>query len=344
METLIPEVVIEENNTEALVTQFMDDSDQHKAELLGVGDNIQDVFAGDSRLIKSKLEKLVPKGSPIEDNLVKMQKSLVKVNKEGIVGNFLGLFGDGDASNKLARMVARYKSSEKTIESIKKALEEGQSILQKDNVELKELKDFLISRLVFLKTNILILQSIIDQLKERLKDYEGDKEPAEKMLNTLLIRMIDFKTIEEATKQQAVSIEITHDNNIMLHESVKRVCNITLSLMFVTMSIQSAMGNQKRVMEATKATQEFASDLMVQNATSLENNLAETEELYTSPVLNIEKLKEAHTKLSTVVANSKNITQKNRTKLLSMIEEINKFSLNELSSCSAEAITYEDTQ
>jgi uncharacterized protein YaaN involved in tellurite resistance len=343
METLIPEVVIEENDTEALVAQFMNDSNQHKTELLDVGSNIQDVFASDSRLIKSKLEKLVPKGSPIEDNLVKMQKSLVKVNKEGIVGGFLGLFGDSDASKKLTRMVARYKSSEKTIESIKKALEEGQNILQKDNVELKELKDFLISRLIFLKTNILILQSIIDQLKEKLKDYEGDKEPAEKMLNTLLIRMVDFKTIEEATKQQAVSVEITHDNNIMLHESVKRVCNITLSLMFVTMSIQSAMGNQKRVMEATKATQEFASDLMVQNATSLESNMAETEELYTSPVLNIKRLKEAHTKLSTVIVNSKSITQRNRTKLLTMIEEINKFSLDELPSCSLGAITHEES-
>lgn len=337
METLIPEVV---NNTEALVAQFMNDSDQHRAELLDLGSTVQEVFADDSRLIKSKMETLVPKGSPIEDNLVKMQKSLVKINKDSITGKFFGLFGDGDASRKLARMVARYKSSEKTIESIKTALEEGQNILQVDNVELKSLKNFLMTRLVFLKTNILILQDVIDQLKERLKSYEGDKESAEKMLNTLLIRLVDFKTIEEATNQQAVSIEITHDNNMMLSESVKRVCNITLSLMFVTMSIQSSMGNQKRVIEATKATQEFASDLMVQNATSLETNMAETEELYTSPALNIEKLKEANKKLITVIANSKKITKKNRVKLLTMIEELNKFSLNELSTCSPEAITH----
>jgi uncharacterized protein YaaN involved in tellurite resistance len=341
MKTLIPEVVVEENDTKVLVEQFMANSDQHKAELLDLGSTVQDVFAGDSRLIKNKLENLVPKGSPIEDNLVKMQQSLVKVNKDSWTGSFFGLFGDGDASKKLARMVARYKSSEKTIESIKTALEEGQNILQIDNVELKGLKDFLMARSVFLKTNIITLQGVIDQLKERLKDYEGDKEPAEKMLNTLLIRMVDFKTIEEATKQQTTSIEITYDNNIMLHESVKRVCNITLSLMFVTMSIQSVMGNQKRVIEATKATQEFASDLMVQNATSLETNMAETEDLYVSPVLNIEKLREANRKLNTVVANSKEITKKNRTKLLNMIEKINRFSLNELSS---EAITYGEGQ
>lgn len=344
METLIPEIVVEENDTKGLVEQFMANSDQHRAELLDIGSTIHDVFAGDSRLIKSKLETLVPKRSPLEDNLINMQKSLVKVNKDSLTGRFFGLFGEGDAFKKLARMVARYKSSEKTIENIKEALEEGQNILQADNIELKRLKDFLIARLIFLKTNILTLQDVIDHMRESLENYEGDKEPVEKMLNTLMIRMVDFRTIEEATKQQAVSIEITHDNNMMLHESVKRVCNITLSLMFVTMSIQSAMGNQKRVIEATRATQEFASDLMVQNATSLEINMAETEDLYVSPVLNIEKLRLANKKLTTVVADSKKITKKNRTKLLTMIEEINKFSLNELSACSPAAITHAQGQ
>ena len=65
----------------------------------------------------------------------------------------------------------------------------------------------------------------------------------------------------------------------------------------VGLAIQTALARQRRVLEATQRTREFLADLIVANASTIKQHTAEIGDIYTNPVIAIEKIEQAHNDL-----------------------------------------------
>ena len=320
-------LAVTESTVDNVIQNFLnDDSSQYKKELLDIGNLARTEFNNNSLLMKTKLGELLQNddGAFIEKNLVKMNVTLSKINPAGNVQITIirKIFGEGNSTKRLAKIVSKYNSAEKTIEIISEALHKGQTTLWNNNKELQHLEKALKDQAGFVECNIQLLQTAVNALQKKVISQPDNKE-IDLMLNNLLIKLQDFKIMQEVTAQSIISIQISYCNNELLSQSVDRVCDITLQLMYSSLSIKAALENQKKVLEAVKSTKEFASNLLLQNAETLEKTVEQTNSIYSDPLLDIDKLKEAHKKLVGIIENSIDITGKNRTKLLSTIKELN---------------------
>ena len=92
-------------------------------------------------------------------------------------------------------------------------------------------------------------------------------------------------------------IEMTRQNNRRLAESVKRSITMAGNLVMVGLSIQMALARQSRVLEATRRTREFLGEMLASNAAAIARHTKEIGDLYTSPVIAIDKITQAHNAL-----------------------------------------------
>ena len=72
---------------------------------------------------------------------------------------------------------------------------------------------------------------------------------------------------------------------------------VATNLVTVGLAIQSALVRQKKVMQATLRTRKFLGDLVVANGEAIRMHTIEIGDLYTSPVIAIEKIVQAHDEL-----------------------------------------------
>jgi len=323
--------IVEENDVDATINGLLEDVDKvHKYELMEFGASAQKSFNSKSTLLKTQLGNLLNSknaSTTIDKDLGNMQMALSKINVNKITrtGIVKKLFGEGNTSKRLMKMATKYQSREKLINTIGNRLHEGQNILHNDNSELRRIEGGLIDQKATLGKYVKMMRIIVDKLQEKLAERELDtdkKEEIGSMLNSILIKLQDFKVMHQATSQFIVSTHTIFENNHLLSKAVDRVCNTSMQLIHTSLSIQAALENQKKVMEATKATQEFTSDLLIQNADSLREATEQTNEIYSSPVLNIEKLKKAHQKMIDTISSTVDVTNEHRSRLLSTVKEL----------------------
>ena len=103
--------------------------------------------------------------------------------------------------------------------------------------------------------------------------------------------------MEEVHIQYFVSIEMTRQNNSRLGQSVERTLALGTTVVMVGLALQAALARQKRVLEATQRTREFLGNLIVANAATIKRHTAEIGDVYSSPVIAVEKITQAHNDL-----------------------------------------------
>ena len=74
-----------------------------------------------------------------------------------------------------------------------------------------------------------------------------------------------------------------------------------ITALTVGLALQSALSNQRRVLDATRRTREFLGDLIVANAASIKQQVTEIGDVYRQPVLALEKLEQAHRDLEEAI-------------------------------------------
>jgi uncharacterized protein YaaN involved in tellurite resistance len=103
--------------------------------------------------------------------------------------------------------------------------------------------------------------------------------------------------MDEVQKQIFVSIEMTRQNNRHLGQAVERSIAVAGNVVMVGLAIQTALARQARVLEATRRTREFLGEMLTNNAAAIARHTKEIGDLYTSPVIAIEKITQAHNDL-----------------------------------------------
>jgi len=154
-----------------------------------------------------------------------------------------------------------------------------------------------------------VLRSIAvgEQVRARLvglRDQAADpseREKLELLVNRVNVRIQDLRTMEQVDLQESVSINITVSNNIDLADAIERTVTVVRPLMAVGLAIQAALADQKRAIEAVKATQEYAGDLLIANADAIGRQTEEVGNLTQNATIALAKVEEAHRKVMAAI-------------------------------------------
>ncbi len=308
---LTPEDKAEVEGQVSSLVKSVDENSEERvvvSEMEKIGLEAQIESARRMELLKGRVGDLLKdvdgEGSPIPSGLVELRTRLDEINphKLSAPGWFGRLIGKTPAIGKALKKIAvRYEEVNTQIDVIVNSLREGEDQLLRDNSELDELYDRIKEQQHIIQKNAYVGEMLMKKLEELLSATEdpAKRQRVEAALNAVAIRTQDLRTMEQVNQQFFVSIDMTIANNKMLSHSIRRTLTVTTNLITVGLSIQAALVKQKKVMEATKATQEYAADILTANAASIKQHTKTIGNMYKDPVIALDKVKQAFDDLMT---------------------------------------------
>jgi uncharacterized protein YaaN involved in tellurite resistance len=239
-------------------------------------------------------------GNRVTQDLVDLRQALNEINPaetRGPLARILSMLPFGEkVLDRLERIAVRYEPVSKQVVVIERRLDEGRLMLVRDNIELRKLYEQVESQQLPLKRNANLGEVLMDQLQALIDrtDDPTKKGRIQNLLYDLSIRVQDLRSMEEVNNQFFVSIEMTRENNTRLGQAVDRTLALATNTLMVGLAIQSALARQKRVLEATERTREFLGELITTNAAAIRQHTAEIGDVYSNPVIAMDKLQQAH--------------------------------------------------
>jgi uncharacterized protein YaaN involved in tellurite resistance len=271
--------------------------------LMNLGSEAQQNASRKLELLKGKvgtlLNDLDGEGAKIPKYLVDLRMMLDKINphkieKKGFFSKLLGKVpGVGD---RLKEIAVRYESVQTQIDIIVNNIREGRDTLIRDNISLEQLYDDVKAQQLSVQKNAYLGELLVAELEKRVAVTTDPtlKQKLEMALHAIAMRVQDLRTMEQVNMQFFVSIDLTTNNNHLLAQAVDRTLTITTNVITVGLAIAAALANQKRTMEATKATQEYAGNILASNAAAIRQQTSEIAQMYNSPVLALEKVQKSY--------------------------------------------------
>ena len=211
----------------------------------------------------------------------------------------------------LERLAVRHETVSQEVDAIEMRLRQGQHMLTRDNVELRKLYEQVEVQQVTVVKNAYLGELVMQELTQHVADTT-EPEKGERLtgvLHDVATRVQDLRTVVEVQHQFFVSIQMTHENNTRLGQSVERTLALGTNVVTIGLAIQTALARQKRVLEATRRTREFLGEMIAANATAIKRHTAEIGDIYNSPVVAIEKIAQAHQDLVEAMETADRIKQ-----------------------------------
>ena len=274
-----------------------------------VGVQSQRNAAGQLDLLKARMGTLLNEGGTsgdIAEGLRDLRLTLEQINPHEMAepGVWDRIFGAlpylkgryNPVVRALNKIALRYEPVSSQVTQIETNLRDGQALLARDNVELRQLYKDVETQQPPIKRNA-YLGELIAQRLSRLLEQTEDPMKSDRMhgaLNDVMVRVQDMRTMQEVHLQYCVSIEMSWQNNNRLAQSVERTLALATNVVTVGLAIQSALVRQKGVMEANQTTREFLGELIAANAGAINRHTQEIGDLYNNPVVSMEKIAEAH--------------------------------------------------
>ena len=278
--------------------------------LMNLGAEAQQNASRKLDLLKGKvgdlLNELEGDGSKIPKDLVQLRMLLDKINphkieKKGFFSKLLGKVpGVGD---RLKEIAIRYESVQTQIDLIVNSIREGKDTLLRDNISLEQLYDDVKGQQVAVQKNAYLGELLLGELEKRSAQTTDPvlKQKLQMAMHSIAMRVQDLRTMEQVNLQFFVSIDLTTNNNTLLSQAVDRTLTVTTNVITVGLAIATALANQKRTMEATLATQEYAGQILASNAASIRQQTSDIAKMYSNPVLALEHVQKSYDDLISAI-------------------------------------------
>ena len=278
-----------------------------------VGQQAQHRAGNEIEFLRTRVgEMLSDKGAAaaVTRDLIELRFALSKISPaasdRGISGLVQVLPFSNGLVRRLEKIAVRYESVSRQVMIIERRLAEGRVLLRQDNLDLRRLYEEVEAQQVPIERNAYLGESIMAELQELIVNTSdaAKRERLQTVLFDVTMRVQDLRTMQEVHNQFFVSIDITRVNNSRLGQAVERTLTLTTSTLTIGLAIQAALSRQKQVLEATERTREFLGDLVLANAASVKQHVAEIGDVYKNPVIAIDKLAQAHSDLIEAVNNA----------------------------------------
>jgi len=237
----------------------------------------------------------------LSKDIVQLQGVLSKINPKDIekeakykIIKYIPFLGNWIV-NVLKTSSERRLTLQEFVDHLEDSLKSGETMLRQDNAQLKVMFQEIEKKSDLIALDAYLAQILMDKLTKAVAETtdEKKKNSLNKVLFKVATRAQDLKAMENIHEQFYTSIEMTRDNNDMLISTVQRMLSMGMNVVYVAFAIHSALSRQANVLEAQKGTREFLGNMIVNNATMINNHVKEIGDLYKEPIVAMDKLGKA---------------------------------------------------
>lgn len=267
-----------------------------------LGRDVEHKLSKTSELLKKPIHELAQAaedGSEVDQKLLALQGKVRAVNPNDVdfsMGFARRIFSKLPfVGTPISRWAAKYQEVSSVIEDIANGLRLGMQQLAEDNKSLASDRDRMRSLTFELEDYVafgeLLDEEVVKQIAQEA-DVEKKKFMEEEILFALRQRIMDLQQRLAVNQQGVQSADLLIGNNKELIRGIKRALDVTVEALSVASTIAMGLARQKKQLEALQATNETASDLLLQTSERLKGQGVEIHKQAASASLDMEKLKQ----------------------------------------------------
>ncbi|MFJ1972188.1 toxic anion resistance protein [Streptomyces sp. NPDC087903] len=269
---------------------------------LGAGE-MRTATAQSNRMLERAVRSLPAKGgdaqAQVAGSLVELRRVVEDLDPRDLPAargrRFLSRLPGG---NKLRDHVARYASSQGTLNTIVGSLRGGQDELRRDNAALQTERVHLWETMGKLQEYVVLTEALDTAVEQHLTGV-GAADPAQ--ADTLRADVLfpvrqkhqDLLTQLAVFAQGYLAMGVVRRNNDELIKGVDRAATTTVSALRVSVMLASALDNQRMVVDQVNALRGTTEDLIRGNAEMLATQSGEIQRIAADPAVGAETLRSA---------------------------------------------------
>ncbi|MCM3042298.1 toxic anion resistance protein [Paenibacillus motobuensis] len=298
--------VLASNNVSAILDLDLDSLEKRKEILQSIdtfGMNTMRTSSDKNTLLHvsvGNLSKTGDEGGQVAKGLTELQLQLKDLDpsaidfaKSGILGMFF---------NPLRAYFAKFQRADSVISDIVVSLEKGKTILKNDNTTL-EFEQHALRELTKKLQKEIQLGSYMDQeietqleaAKARMESEEKIRFITEEVLFPLRQRLMDLQQMLVVNQQGIMAIEVVIRNNKELIRGVDRARNVTVSALKISVTVASALYNQRIVLKKIELLNETTNNLISGTSRMLKDQGAAIQKQALESTISVDTLKQAFT-------------------------------------------------
>lgn len=273
-------------------------------EIAGLGaSEMRGAAAQSNRMLERTLRSLPDKGgdaqSHVAGSLVELRRVVEDLDPRDLPASkgrkFLSKLPGG---NKLRDHVAKYASSQATLNKIVGSLRGGQDELRRDNAALQTERVRLWETMGKLQEYVVLTQALDTAVEEHIAGAEAvDPAQADTLRADVLFpvrqKHQDLLTQLAVCAQGYLAMDVVRRNNDELIKGVDRAATTTVSALRISVMLASALENQRKVVDQVNALRGTTEDLIRGNAEMLTTQSGEIQRIAADPAVGAETLRTA---------------------------------------------------
>lgn len=217
---------------------------------------------------------------------------------------FKGLLSKLPGGNKLRDHVAKYASSQATLNRIVGALRGGQDELERDNAALQTERARLWETMGKLQEYAVLTEALDAAVEERIA-LTPDRAQADALRADVLFpvrqKHQDLLTQLAVCAQGYMAMDVVRRNNAELIKGVDRAATTTLSALRIAVMLATALEHQRNVTAQVDALRSTTENLIATNAGMLSEQAGEIQRIAADPAVGAETLRTAFQQIYTTL-------------------------------------------
>lgn len=322
-----------ESNVAAIMELDLDSLDKRREILQSIdsfGLNTMKISSDKNTLLQvsvGKLSKTGDEGGQVAKGLAELHMqlkdldpSVIDFAKQGLLGMFF---------NPIRAYFLKFQKADIVIADIVTSLDKGKATLRNDNttleIEQQTLRDLTKKLQKEIELGSLMdasIESQIEAAKVRNEDPDRIRFITEEVLFPLRQRVMDLQQMLVVNQQGIMAIEVIIRNNKELIRGVDRAKNVTISALKISVTVASALYNQKIVLKKIELLNQTTNELIAGTSRMLKNQGAEIHKQSLETSISVDTLKQAFTD---VLSALDSISTYKQEALPKMRETINQF-------------------
>lgn len=269
---------------------------------LGAGE-MRTATAQSNRMLERTVRSLPDKGgdaqSKVAGSLVELRRVVEDLDPRDLpTGKGRKLLSRLPGGNRLRDHVAKYASSQSTLNRIVGALRGGQDELRRDNASLQTERVRLWESMGRLQEYVVLTQALDAAVEQHIARVEaGDAAQADALRADVLFpvrqKHQDLLTQLAVCAQGYLAMDVVRRNNDELIKGVDRAATTTVSALRISVMLASALENQKKVVEQVDALRGTTEELIRSNSEMLATRSGEIQRIAADPAVGVETLRAA---------------------------------------------------
>ncbi|WP_328620449.1 toxic anion resistance protein [Streptomyces sp. NBC_00354] len=270
---------------------------------LGAGD-IRSAAQQSNRMLERAVRSLGSDGggdaqARVAGSLVELRRTVEDLDpRDTPAKGVKALLAKLPGGNKFRDHVAKYASSQATLNKIVGALRGGQDELRRDNAALHTERARLWETMGKLQEYAVLTEALDTAVEQRITEAEHSDPPAADAMRADLLFPVrqkhqDLLTQLAVCAQGYLAMDVVRRNNDELIKGVDRAATTTVSALRIAVMLASALDSQRKVIEQVNTLRTTTEDLIRGNAEMLSTQSGEIQRIAADPAVGAETLRTA---------------------------------------------------